>query len=383
MDVAKIREDFPITREDVIYLNNAGVAPYPTPVVAAVNQFCQERSRTGGVAFWDGIQMLSEVQAQCASLIHADADEIALIENTSAGISIVTNMLDWTEGDNVVINDLEFFPYQWLRLKKHGVEVRTVRSEKPDGTHDVTLDDLRSACDEHTKVICVSAVSYINGLKHDLEAVGKLAKEYGAYLVVDGIQAVGALRIDVREGPVDFLSCAGYKWLLSPLGTGFFYCRRELIERFEPAYIGWLGDRAAGSPSSSQSSEEYNLSPTARRFMSGGFSMSGMYGLRAGINYLLDIGLAEIEERNIALADRLVEGLKGLGLGFLSPLRREARSQIVTFVPTRLQETLDALKAAHIPLPARLNGIRVSPNFYNEEREIDRLVEVVADVERS
>ena len=85
----------------------------------------------------------------------------------------------------------------------------------------------------------------------------------------------------------------------------------------------------------------------------------------------------------MALADRLVEGIKGLGLGFLSPLRREARSHIVTFVPTRLQETLDALKAAHIPLPARLNGIRVSPNFYNEEREIDRLVEVVAEVERS
>jgi selenocysteine lyase/cysteine desulfurase len=383
MDVVKIREDFPITREDLIYLNNAGVSPYPAPVVASMNEFCQERSRTGGVAFWDGMKALAEVQKQCARLIHADADEIALIENTATGINIVANMIDWEERDNVVINDLEFFPYQWLRLRKHGVEVRTVRSEKPDGTRDVTLDDLRSACDEHTKVIYVSAVSYINGLKYDLGAVGALAKEYGAYLAVDGIQAVGALEIDVRKGPVDFLSCAGYKWLLSPLGTGFFYCRRDLIERFEPTYVGWLSDRSAGSPGCTQSSEEYELSPTARRFMLGGFNMSGMYGLRAGIDYLMGIGMAEIEERNMALADRLVEGIKGLGLGFLSPLRREARSQIVTFVPTRLQETLEALNAAHIPLPARLNGIRVSPNFYNEEEEIDRLIEVVAEVEQS
>jgi cysteine desulfurase/selenocysteine lyase len=383
MDIAKIREDFPITREDLIYLNNAGVSPYPTPVAAAVNQFCQERSRTGGAVFWEGIQMAAEVRAQCARLINAETDEIALIENTATGINIVANMLDWAEGDNVVINDLEFFPYQWLRLRKHGVEVRIVRSEKPDGTRDVTVADLRAACDERTKVIYASAVSYINGLKHNLEAVGALAEECGAYLVVDGIQAVGALQIDVRKGPVDFLSCAGYKWLLSPLGIGFFYCRRELIERFEPAYIGWLSDKSAGSQASTQSTEEYNLPPTARRYMSGGFNMSGMYGLRAGIKYLLDVGLEDIEKRDMALADRFVEGIKGLGLGFLSPLRHDARSHIVTFVPTDVQKTLRALNAAHIPLPQRLTGIRVSPNFYNEEWEIDRLLEVVAEVERS
>ena len=382
MDVVAIREDFSITREDLIYLNNAGVSPCPSPVVAAVNEFCSQRSMTGGQVFWDAIEGLAEVQALCATLINAEADEIALIENTGTGISMVANMLEWEEGDNVVINDLEFFPYQWLRLKKHGVDVRIVRSEKPDGTRDVTVEDLRSACDEHTKVVYVSAVSYVNGLKHDLDAVGQLAKEYGAYLVVDAIQAVGAMEIDVRKGPVDFLSCAGYKWLLSPLGTGFFYCRRELIEELEPVYIGWLSDRSAGSPASNQAFDRYELAPTARRFMSGGFNMSGMCGLRAGINYVLDVGIGEIEARNSALTNRLVKGLKSLGLSFLSPLRPEARSQIVTFVPTGLQETLDALEEARIPLPARLSGIRVSPNFFNTEEEIDRLLEVVASVER-
>jgi cysteine desulfurase/selenocysteine lyase len=382
MDVAKIRKDFPITLEDRIYLNNAGVSPIPTPVVSAASDFYRQRSRLGGEVFWEAVRMSADVRAQCAGLINAEADEIALIENTGTGISIVANMLPLKEGDNVVINDLEFFPYQWLRLRKNGIEIRVVRSEKPDGTRDVTVDDLRAVCDERTRVIHVSAVSWINGLRQDLAAVGALAKQYGAYLVVDAIQAVGALQVDVREGPVDFLSCAGYKWLLSPLGTGFFYVRRDLIEEFEPVYVGWLSDESAGSPTGGQSSEECHLACTAKRFMCGGFNMSGMYGLQSGINYLLHVGLEEIENRDMALADRFVEGIQEMGLGFLSPLRRDARSQIVTFVPTDAEKTQQALEAAGMTLPRRLNGIRVSPSFYNEEWEIDKLLDVVREVEK-
>jgi len=400
MDIAKIREDFPITRGEILYFNNAAVSGCPTPVVTAATKGYEEQSHRGMFAFWDGLEVVDEARAQCARLINAETDEIALVENTGTGINIVANMLDWAEGDNIIINDLEYFPYQWLRLRKHGIEVRIISSEKPDGTRDVTIDDLRAASDERTKVICVSAVSYINGLRHDLEAVGALAKERGAYLVVDAVQAVGALQIDVRKGPVDFLSCGGHKWLLSPMGTGFFYCRRELTERFEPAYIGWLSDRnlygagygtqpeVFGCESGDEPDNlEYDLSPTARRFMTGTYNLGGAYGLHAGTKYLLDIGVEEIEKRNMALTDRLVEGIRGLGLRFLSPLRREARSQIVTFVPTNLEKTLRGLADARIPLPPRRigkdAGIRVSPNFYNEAWEIDRLLEVMAEIERS
>lgn len=380
MDVSKIREDFPITR-DRVYLDSAALNAYPTPVVAAVMKAYQERSETGVDSYYPWLEIMDEARGQCARLINAETDEIALVECTGIGMNIVANMLDWEEGDNVVVNDLEFFPYHWLRLRRHGIEVRIVRSEKPDGTRDVTIADLRTASDERTKVIVVSQVASINGLKYDLEAVGALAKERGAYLVVDAIQSVGALQMDVRQGPVDFLSCGGHKWLLGPLGTGFFYCRRELIERFEPVYIGWHSHKSPFARP--RPFEDYELGPTAERFMPGNFNMAGVIGLHAGTKYLLDIGIEGIETRNMALADRLVEGIRELGLGFLSPLRREARSHIVNFVPTECEETMKALADARIAVSHRDRGIRVSPNFFNEEREIDRVLEVVAKVERS
>jgi len=381
VDVAKIREDFPITREGRRYLDNASLSPLPAPVVAAATKVYQERCETGVDRYWDWLDVADEARSQCARLIGAEADEIALVENTSTGINTVAHMLPWEAGDNVVVTDLEFFPnlYPWLRLRKRGVEVRIIRSQKPDGTWDVTLDDLRAASDGRTKLFSISHVAWINGLRFDEAAVGALAQERGAYLLLDAIQSVGALQVDVRQGPVDFLACGGHKWLLSPLGTGFFYCRRELIQQFEPAYISWHSDR---SRFEYHFRDEYELDPTAKRFTPANINMAGVYGLHAATNYLLDLGMAQIERRNLALSDRVVDGIRALGLRFLSPLRREARSAIVTFVPSDLERTLQALSEARIAVSMRKGGVRVSPNFYNEEWEVDRLLEVVAEVER-
>ena len=380
LDVARIRQDFPITRENRIYLDNASVAPFPTQVVEAATMFYQRQSQGGVDAYYWGLsELLDEARSLCARLVNAEPDEISFIENTGSGISIFANMLDWAQGDNVVITDLEFFPYQWTRLKRFGVDVRIVPSLKPDGTRDVTLNDLRSHCDHRTRVIALSQVSFFNGLKYDLGAVGRLAKEFGAYLVVDAIQSVGAMRWDVRQGPVDALSCGGFKWLLGPIGTGFFFCRRELIQRYEPAKVGWHSHK---KPFSSHLRAEYEPAPNANRFMPGGINLAGLCGMAAGIKYLLDIGIEKIEKRNMSLADRVVEGISQIGLPFLSPLRREARSHIVNFIPTNCEATLQQLAQAGITLLQRAEGVRVAPNFYNEEWEIDRLIEIVHKVEQ-
>ena len=378
MDLVSIRKDFPITHDGRIYLDNASLSPYPSPVVAAASRAYEERSRLGVDSYWPWVEVAEETRTQCARLINAEQDEIALVENTSTGINIVANSLDWKPGDNVIVNDLEFFPnlFPWLKQKeKHGIEVRIVQSQKPDGSQDVTIEDLRAVADERTRAIALSQVAWINGLKHDLAAVGALARECGAYLVVDAIQSVGAMELDVQEGPVDFLSCGGHKWLLGPLGTGFFYCRRELVERMEPVYVSWHSDTGRYDY---RFRDEYKLDPTAKRFMPANINMAGIHGLHAATRYLLDIGMAEIGRRNLLLADRVVDGISALGHRFLSPLRREARSHIISFVPTDLERTMQALADARIAVSTRNGGIRVSPNFYNEEWEVDRLIEVVA-----
>ena len=112
--------------------------------------------------------------------------------------------------------------------------------EHSDGL--ITVEDYAEKVDDKTKVVALSSVAWINGLKHDLEALAKLAHDHGAYLAVDAIQSVGTYQIDVEKGPVDFLSCGGHKWLFGLLGSGFFYCRKDLIEQFEPVYLGWQSD---------------------------------------------------------------------------------------------------------------------------------------------
>ncbi len=380
MDIEKIRNDFNITKTGRIYLDNGAVAPIPQPVVDAARDFYDRQSRGGFDAYaWVFNEVSVEARSQCAQLIHASPEEIAFIDSTATGISIMANMLDWRPGDNVVITDLEFFPYQWVRLKKFGVSVRVVPSKKPDGTRDVTIDDLRPHVDKNTRVICLSQVSWTNGLKHDLKAVGQLARQFGAYLALDAIQSIGAMEFDVNEGPVDFLSCGGYKWLLGTPGIGFFYCRGELISRFEPERIGWHSNRVRFLP---HFHKDYELTPTAERFTPGGYNMAGVCALKASTRYLLDLGLDQIGSRNRMLAEHFVSGLRTLGIPLLSPQRPEARSQIITFIPSDLEKALRLLPEKGFPLPRKEEGIRVSPNFYNETWEIDRLLETLEFLEK-
>jgi cysteine desulfurase / selenocysteine lyase len=375
MDIEAIRRDFPIT-EKYANLDNASLSPLPLPVVQAVERMLQERAEHGVRAFWDWIAVANETKALLAALIHAEPEEIALTQNTSEGINIVANMLDWQKGDNVVLNNLEFFPnyWPWLRLRKYGVEIRVV----PHRDGHLTVEDFARCVDDKTRVIALSSVAWINGLRHDLEAIGTLAKNHEAYLVVDGIQSVGVTELDVRQGPVDFLSCGGHKWLFSLLGTGFFYCRRELIEDFEPAYVGWQSDAERFD----YTFREYRLAPTAQRFNHGNSNMAGIHALRAGVTYINSIGLAQIEQRNRWLTDYLIEKLSELEVRFLSPLEEKYRSSFFNFVPTDTAAVQAAADAAGILVCSREGGIRVSPNFYNTEEEIDRFVAVVRRLER-
>lgn len=374
MNIEAIREQFPITKR-LINLDNASLSPLPDPVVSAVEGMLKQRAELGVKAFWDWLGIVDETKALIARLINATPDEIALTQNTSEGINTVANMLDWGEGDNVVLNNLEFFPnyWPWLRLRKFGVETRMVSHRK--GT--ITTEDMAKCVDENTRVIALSSVAWINGLKHDLEGIGQLAHEHGAYLVVDGIQSVGASTVDVRKGPVDFLSCGGHKWLFSLLGSGFLFCRRELIEQFEPAYLGWQSDAQRFD----YTFREYDLAPTAQRFMFGNTSIAGAHALHAGIGYINEIGLAEIEARNRWLTDYLIKQLSALDVSFLSPLEDQYRSSFINFVPSQPEKVQRVAEEAGILVTVREGGVRVSPHFYNTKEEINRFVEVVKSVE--
>jgi len=379
MDLALVRQEFPITKRK-IYLDNASLSPLPKRVIDAATAELRDRGERAVDGFWDWLATLDRTRNAIARLIAASDDEVTFTQNTSEGINIVASMLDWREGDNVVLNNLEYYPnaYPWLNLARRGVESRIVRHRR--GRIDPA--DIAALADRRTRVVALSHVAWINGLRHDLSAVAEICRSVGAYLCVDAIQSIGASPVDVRHG-VDFLAAGSHKWLMAPLGLGVFYCRKELLERFQPPYVGWQSDDRGLSSQEYGFRETFTAGRTARRFNHGNINIAAVYGLAASLTLLEELGWNAVFARNRMLADRIVEGLTRAGMTFLSPLDAAMRSNIVNVLPRDLSIAMNRLAAANIAVSSRGGGVRISPAFFNTESEIDRLVEVILASEKT
>jgi selenocysteine lyase/cysteine desulfurase len=362
----ELRQNFPITKNK-IYLNHAAHSPLPKPATDAMRKHIEELSQYGDAIDQD------DGKSSFAKLINAAKEEVALVENTSTGLNIIADMLNYPHGSNIVTTDLEYpsVVYPWKR-RKLGVNVRYVKNRAGK----IFLEDLEKAVDDKTVAVAISHVEYMNGFRFDLKAVSEIAHEHGAYLVVDAIQSLGALSADVKHDNVDFLTAACYKWMLGPPGIGYLYVRKELIEKFEPPFIGW----ASVKPEVFETLDfweiqDLKLSETASRFEVGTPSRVSIAGAVATLNLLLDTGIENIEKRILTLTDHLVELLSARGIKFQTPLEPECRSGIVNFLIDNPQERTDQLAEKGIVVSARSHGIRVSPHFYNTKDEIDKLVE--------
>jgi len=362
----KVRENFPIVKNK-IFMNHAAHSPLPKPVFESMLEYLKEASEQ-----WVAETDLEMAKKLFAKLINAKPEEIAFVPNTSTGLNIVANMLDYGEGSNIVTTDLEFpsVVYPWLR-KKLGVKVKYVNNV--DGK--ILHEDFENAVDDDTAAIVVSHVEYANGFRNDLSFLSKLAHEHNAYLVVDAIQSAGAIKIDVKRDNVDFLITACYKWLLGPSGIGFLYVKEELIEKFEPPMVGW----ASVEPQVFETADFWDiwnlrLSRTASRFEVGGPNVIGCIGAAAALKLILGYGIEKIENRILSLTDYLIDRVREAGWKLQTPEEKSYRSGIVNFLIDKPMEKVEQLAKKGIIVSARANGIRVSPHFYNTREEIDRLV---------
>ncbi|HDI06782.1 MAG TPA: aminotransferase class V-fold PLP-dependent enzyme [Candidatus Bathyarchaeota archaeon] len=312
-----------------------------------------------------------------AELIGASKDEISLIENTSMGLNIVANMLEYPREANIVTTDLEYpsVTYPYLK-RKWNLEVRYVKNV--DGK--VLLEDVEKAVDDNTVVVAVSHVEYVNGFRNDLKALAEIAHKHGAFLVVDAIQSAGAIPIDVKRDDVDFLAAACYKWLLGPCGAGYLYVKRSLIKEFEPPLIGW----ASVKPEVFETVDFWDIwhldfPEDASKFQVGSPSFISFLGATESIKLLLEVGIDKIEKRILGLTSLLIEKAKGLGLELQTPEEREHRSGIVNFKIDRASERVEKLSEKNFVVSARSHGIRVSPHFYNTTEEINSFIEALKE----
>ena len=316
------------------------------------------------------------VQAQ-RELMNADATEIAFMKNTTQGILIAANGINWREGDNVVTTAVEFPAnvYPWWSLKeRYGVSTRMV----PERDGRIHIEDIAAALDEGTRVLTISHVEFASGFRNDIEALGALCRERDIWFVVDAIQSLGVVEVDVKLCNVDILAADGHKWLLAPEGAAIFYCADERREQLINTNVGWA------SVVNPRDFLNYDLTqkPDATRFEEGSYNSVGLYGLKAAIDLLHDIGIPAIEGRVLELTARLIDGLQAKGYRVLTPTTDSERAGIVIFeseqhTPTEIYETL---YTENIITAERGSGVRVSPHFYNTASEIEHLLEVLPGV---
>ena len=234
---ARFRAAMPIASR-VAYFDHAAVAPLPSPTRESIRAWLDQATDEGDVAWAGWARRLEEVRRCAARLINAEPAEIALVPNTTSGISLVAEGYPWQAGDNVVTlaNEFPSNQYPWMNLASRGVELRRVEVE--GGV--VDLDRLEAACDSRTRIVTVSWVGFATGWRIDVRQVAALCQRRGCLFFLDAIQGLGVFPLDVRADGVDFLAADGHKWMLGPgRGRAALHPPRASVARLRPLMVGW------------------------------------------------------------------------------------------------------------------------------------------------
>lgn len=365
-------DEFPLP-DDLVYLNHAGIAPWPRRTARAIERLAEENTTQGPVRYEAWLAVEAELRDQLRGLLNApSSDDIALVKNTSEALSFVAHGLDWRAGDNVVVPDQEFPSNRivWESLAPRGVEVRAVDLSQADSPEAALI----AAADAHTRLLSVSSVQYGTGLRMDLETLGRFCHDQRVLFCVDGIQSLGATIMDVQHIGADFVMADGHKWLLSPEGIGVFYCRAERRDELQLHQFGWhmvehYGDFAR---------REWQAARSARRFECGSPNMLGIHGLHASLSLMSEIGLHAIQRNILKNTGYLIDHLKNNDdITLLTPAPEARRAGIVTFRHEACDAALlhDRLRQHGVITARRCGGIRLSPHFYTSRRKLDQALD--------
>lgn len=357
----------------LIYLNHAGVGPWPARTAAAIRGLAEENMVMGAKRYPNWLQVEASLRERLARLLNvASTDDIALVKNTSEGLSLVAYGLEWQPGDAVVINNQEFPSNRivWESLaQRFGVEVRDVDLDAATDPEAALI----AALDQRVKLLAISSVQYASGWRMDLPRLAAACRRYGILLCIDAIQSLGALQFDAASLQADFVIADGHKWMLGPEGLGVFYSRPQARQQLRLMQFGWRMVEAAGD----FDRRDWQVAESARRFECGSPNMLGIFGLEASLSLLEEIGLAEVESRVLANTQLLIEMIAAEPrLELLSPAAADRQAGIVVFrvVDRDSRQVYRQLMERGIICAHRGGGIRFSPHFYNSAAQLETAV---------
>lgn len=355
----KYRDLFPVVK-DQTYFMTAGGGAISTPALKAIQDRYQAVAEKGGRAFGDNIQIMEACREKIARLINADKEHIAFIPNVSFGMNALAQSLPRDGEVLIAKNDFGSSVLPW---KNSGHSIKWASSS-------ADLLEQASAKDKAVTSIVASYVHYGNGYKLPLEGIKELNPD--AHFIVNGTQAIGAFPIDVKKQKIDALVCSCYKWMACGEGIAFMYIHPDLFKKLTPALIGWRSVQSAMSFDG-----ECQFYQTARVFELGWDNMTVFSGCEVALDLIAEIDVANIAKRIVHLTDYLIKGIQQLKIPVFSNLEPQHRSGIVLLGPfQQLDHVMKTLENNNIWATQRDGGIRISLHYYNNEQDIDNLLNV-------
>jgi kynureninase len=372
------REEFPVVGSKA-YLISASLGPVSRRARRNLNEYMDAWAAKGApdlVWFEDIFPVMRGVKATFGNLVGADPDELAITVNVSLALAAVMSCLDFSKRRKIIMSELDFPTDGHVALahRRRGAEVVFLRS--PDGLT-VPVEAFRDAIDEDTALVIVNRVLYRTSSLLDAKEVCRLAGEAGAWTIVDDFHGAGIVPVDVHDLGCDFYATGVLKWLCGGPGLTFLYAKRDLLSSLEPLVTGWFGTREPFS----FDLQHLDYHPTARRFEHGTPAAPIAFIAQGGLDVITEVGPAAIRERQQDLIDLVVERADAAGLPVRSPRDRRVRGGMVNIgVGTEAEKVCHALLDRDVCTDFRGDGIRVSPHFFNNERDIDRLFVALKEI---
>ena len=377
----RIRQEMPATTTN-LFLNAGSFGPLPICVLQAMQEQMQEEWQTGrlGAAAFEAMKKIYDnSRSRVARLLNADLDEIALTDNTGEGLNIISNGIQWHEGDEVITTNHEHMsllaPLYQLR-DRYGIVIRFAdigpTAERP------VLKAIADLVTPHTRLISISHVTWTTGAVLNISEVGYMGREWGIPVLIDGAQSAGAIPVDVKALGIDFYAMPMQKWLCGPDGTGALYVRKDALSYVSPTYVGpWSIKHEEGL--------EWELLESAQRFEVGGRQTAAIAGQAAVLKWLEEtVGHRWLFEHIASLSAYAYKALNEVpGLTMLTP--RPGESGLVSFKLEGRDDTevVTYLRDKHniyIRNIPSTKSLRISTGFYNTEEEIDKLVTALKEM---
>ncbi len=381
-DLLEWRSEFPILENSTYMISNS-LGAMPRAVYESMRAYADSWGNRGIRAWEEGWwEMAVGVGDKIAPLIGAGAGEISLHQNVTITQAVISSCFDFGGARNKIVMVEQEFPsvqYFYNEQRRLGARIEMVTSADPIR---IDLEKLLAAIDETTLLVPISQVLFRSSYIVDALAIVEQAHRVGAHVVLDVFQATGTIPLDVRGLNVDFAVGGVLKWLCGGPGVAYLYVREDLRAKLRPALTGWLAHRRPfGFETGAIDRREDSFG-----FLNGTPHIPALYACQPGLEIINKVGIAAIREKSLRLTGRLLSGAKARGWRVNTPEDAAERAGTVSVECPHAAEVCRQLVARNVLVDYRPKaGVRVSPHFYNSERECDfvlaQMDQIVAGIE--